>query len=108
MYVVAEQSLNQEKKWAVYAMMMMASPNVLFSGQLAAVFDLPAGGERRGRARTRKSDRREWTVIVLEVSRRFPPLPPRAIFPPPKLASAWPRKSGRIELFLGHVFFFCI
>jgi hypothetical protein len=48
--------LNREKKWAVYATTTMASPYVLPSSLLAAVFDLPVGveppvaiGERRER-----------------------------------------------------------
>ncbi|KAK1651809.1 hypothetical protein QYE76_069614 [Lolium multiflorum] len=45
MDVVAEQSLSQEKKRAVYTTTMMASLNVLSSGLLVAVFDRPAAVE---------------------------------------------------------------
>jgi hypothetical protein len=92
----------------------MASPNGLSLGLLAAVFDLPASveppvargerRERRGRVRTGESERGEWAVRrimvrFLEAPRRLLPFSTRATFPPPPpaLASAWPRKNGRVE-----------
>jgi hypothetical protein len=57
MDIVADQSLNRKKKRAVYATTKMASQNVLSSGLLATVFDLPAAVEppvARGARRERR------------------------------------------------------